>query len=125
MLCVTWLKAAPSAGSFSQSDSEGGINDNNKGAAMDHGTHDRRRRRFKAVTAADDIKVAWASRPCLLTREANMPDTKESKNKALVLKAFDALFNRRDYAQAERYWSSGYVQHSAHIKPGREGFSTS
>ena len=50
-----------------------------------------------------------------------MADNKESRNKALVLKAFDALFNRRNYAEAERYWSSGYIQHSAHIKPGREG----
>src|SRR5438094_761917 len=63
------------------------------------------------MTVADDI----------VTKEANMADTKESKNKALVLKAFDALFNRRDYAEAERYWSPRYVQHSAHIKPGREG----
>ena len=45
----------------------------------------------------------------------------ESKNKALVLEAFDTLFNKRDYAGAERYWSPDYVQHSAHIKPGREG----
>ena len=50
-----------------------------------------------------------------------MPDTEESRNKALVLKAFDALFNRRDYVEAERYWSPGYVQHSAHIAPGRDG----
>ena len=50
-----------------------------------------------------------------------MPDTKESRNKERVLKAFDSLFNRRDYAQAERYWSPRYIQHSAHIKPGREG----
>ena len=50
-----------------------------------------------------------------------MDDTKEASNKALVLKAFDALFNRRDYAEAERYWSPDYIQHSAHIKPGREG----
>lgn len=50
-----------------------------------------------------------------------MPDTKESRNKSLVLNAFDALFNRRDYDEAERYWSPGYIQHSAHIKPGREG----
>jgi predicted SnoaL-like aldol condensation-catalyzing enzyme len=50
-----------------------------------------------------------------------MPDTKESRNKALVLQAFDALFNKRDYAQAEQYWSPRYIQHSAHIKPGREG----
>ena len=45
----------------------------------------------------------------------------EEKNKALVLKAFDTLFNRRDYAAAERFWSPNYVQHSAHIAPGREG----
>jgi predicted SnoaL-like aldol condensation-catalyzing enzyme len=44
-----------------------------------------------------------------------MSDAKESRNKALVLKAFDALFNKRDYAQAERYWSPRYIQHSAHI----------
>jgi predicted SnoaL-like aldol condensation-catalyzing enzyme len=42
-------------------------------------------------------------------------------NKALVLEAFDNLFNQRDYAKAERYWSPNYIQHSAHIKPGREG----
>src|SRR6201987_4187267 len=50
-----------------------------------------------------------------------MVENKESRNKELVLKAFDALFNRRDYAEAERYWSPRYIQHSAHIKPGREG----
>jgi predicted SnoaL-like aldol condensation-catalyzing enzyme len=42
-------------------------------------------------------------------------------NKALVLEAFDTLFNQRDYAKAERYWSPVYIQHSAHIEPGREG----
>ena len=45
----------------------------------------------------------------------------ESKNKALVLKAFDTLFNKRNYAAAENYWSPDYIQHSAHIGPGREG----
>jgi predicted SnoaL-like aldol condensation-catalyzing enzyme len=45
----------------------------------------------------------------------------ESKNKALVLEAFDTLFNKRDYAAAERFWSTNYIQHSAHIEPGREG----
>jgi predicted SnoaL-like aldol condensation-catalyzing enzyme len=42
-------------------------------------------------------------------------------NKALVLEAFDTLFNKRDYLAAERYWSSNYIQHSAHIPPGRDG----
>src|ERR1700693_949207 len=45
----------------------------------------------------------------------------EEKNKALVLSAFDTLFNKRDYAAAERFWSPKYIQHSAHIAPGREG----
>ncbi len=43
------------------------------------------------------------------------------KNKALVLRAFDALFNKRDYATAEQFWSPQYIQHSTHIAPGREG----
>ena len=45
----------------------------------------------------------------------------EEKNKALVLKAFDTLFNKRDYDTAERFWSPKYIQHSGHIAPGREG----
>ena len=50
-----------------------------------------------------------------------MSQTTPQKNKNLVLEAFDALFNRRDYAAAERFWSPGYIQHSAHIAPGRDG----
>ena len=50
-----------------------------------------------------------------------MNQTIEEKNKELVLKAFDTLFNKRDYAAAEHYWSSNYIQHSAHIEPGRDG----
>jgi predicted SnoaL-like aldol condensation-catalyzing enzyme len=45
----------------------------------------------------------------------------EKKNKELVLKGFDTLFNKRDYAAAEKFWSPNYIQHSAHIAPGREG----
>jgi len=50
-----------------------------------------------------------------------MNQTIEEKNKELVLKAFDTLFNKRDYAAAEKFWSPRYIQHSAHIAPGREG----
>jgi predicted SnoaL-like aldol condensation-catalyzing enzyme len=28
---------------------------------------------------------------------------------------------QRDYAAAERFWSPNYIQHSAHIEPGRDG----
>jgi predicted SnoaL-like aldol condensation-catalyzing enzyme len=45
----------------------------------------------------------------------------EQQNKAFVLEAFETLFNKRDYIAAERYWSRSYIQHSAHIPPGREG----
>lgn len=45
----------------------------------------------------------------------------ESRNKALVLEAFDTLFNKRDYAKAAEFWSKNYIQHSAHIPPGRDG----
>ena len=40
-----------------------------------------------------------------------MSQTLQEKNKALVLEAFDTLFNKRDYAAAERYWSPNYIQH--------------
>jgi predicted SnoaL-like aldol condensation-catalyzing enzyme len=50
-----------------------------------------------------------------------MPKTTSEQNKALVLEAFDTLFNKRDYAAAEKFWSPDYIQHSAHIAPGREG----
>ncbi len=50
-----------------------------------------------------------------------MSQTVQKQNKALVLEAFDTLFNKRDYEAAKRYWSPHYIQHSAHIEPGREG----
>ena len=50
-----------------------------------------------------------------------MAKTTEEANKLLVLEAFDTLFNKRDYKAAERYWLSNYIQHRAHIPPGRDG----
>ena len=50
-----------------------------------------------------------------------MDQTVQSKNKALVLEAFDTLFNKRDYDAAARFWTDTYIQHSAHIEPGRDG----
>jgi predicted SnoaL-like aldol condensation-catalyzing enzyme len=45
----------------------------------------------------------------------------QEANKAIVIEAFDTLFNRRDYVAAEKFWLPQYIQHSAHIGPGREG----
>ncbi len=50
-----------------------------------------------------------------------MAATIAEKNKALVMTAFDTLFNQRDYEAAKQFWSDTYIQHSAHIEPGREG----
>jgi predicted SnoaL-like aldol condensation-catalyzing enzyme len=50
-----------------------------------------------------------------------MTRTIEEANQKLVLKAFDTLFNKRDYKTAEDFWSPSYIQHSAHIAPGRDG----
>jgi predicted SnoaL-like aldol condensation-catalyzing enzyme len=50
-----------------------------------------------------------------------MPKTTPEQNKALVLEAFEVLFNNRDYVAAERYWSDRCIQHSAHIARGRDG----
>src|ERR1700733_9811991 len=50
-----------------------------------------------------------------------MSNSSPERNKAIVLEAFETLFNKRDYAAAERFWSPNYIQHSAHIAAGREG----
>ena len=47
--------------------------------------------------------------------------TTTEQNKKLALEAFDTLFNKRDYAAAEKFWSGNYIQHSAHIPSGRDG----
>jgi predicted SnoaL-like aldol condensation-catalyzing enzyme len=57
----------------------------------------------------------------ILKRGRTMSDLNSEKNKATVLKAFNTLFNKRDYTAAERFWSPSYIQHSAHIEPGRDG----
>jgi predicted SnoaL-like aldol condensation-catalyzing enzyme len=50
-----------------------------------------------------------------------MSNSSPARNKAIVLEAFETLFNKRDYVAAERFWSPDYIQHSAHIAPGGEG----
>jgi predicted SnoaL-like aldol condensation-catalyzing enzyme len=50
-----------------------------------------------------------------------MSKSSPERNKAIVLEAFETLFNKRNYDAAERFWSPKYIQHSAHIAPGRGG----
>ena len=39
-----------------------------------------------------------------------MNDSKSENNKAIVLEAFETLFNKRDYTAAERFWSPNYIE---------------
>jgi predicted SnoaL-like aldol condensation-catalyzing enzyme len=48
-----------------------------------------------------------------------MNESKEEKTKALVLDAFDVLFNKKDFAKAAEYWSEWYIQHSALVPAGK------
>jgi predicted SnoaL-like aldol condensation-catalyzing enzyme len=57
----------------------------------------------------------------MMQEEAPVGTPADERNKAFVLEAFDTLANRRDFVAAERFWSPGYIQHSAHIPPGRDG----
>ena len=50
-----------------------------------------------------------------------MSSSREERNKSIVLDAFETLFNKRDYKNAQKFWSPKYIQHSAHIPPGRDG----
>jgi predicted SnoaL-like aldol condensation-catalyzing enzyme len=55
------------------------------------------------------------------TRSNAMIEDRGAQNKALVLGAFDALFNHKNFAAAETLWAEEYIQHSSLIAPGREG----
>ena len=54
-----------------------------------------------------------------------MSQTTQEKNKALVLDAFDTLFNKRDYEAALRYWSPNYIQHRRILPRAGAAFLTS
>src|SRR5213594_4276472 len=73
------------------------------------------------MAANQPSNVPLGRNPVCRVRRKRMNQTIESRNKTLVLEAFDTLFNKRDYAAAEHYWSPNYIQHSAHIAPGRVG----
>jgi predicted SnoaL-like aldol condensation-catalyzing enzyme len=67
-----------------------------------------------------DTSISFVSKRREAVAIQNKP-TSQDRNVQTVLDAFDALFNKRDYASAEHFWSPQYIQHSAHIPPGRDG----
>ncbi len=59
--------------------------------------------------------------PMKITRPAEQPfDHHPGRNKALVLEAMTALFQRHDASAVERLYAPDYVQHNPHIPQGRE-----
>jgi predicted SnoaL-like aldol condensation-catalyzing enzyme len=78
-------------------------------------------RSFEVGITGDDASRLPSGGHSAEKRGTHMTSTTPEQNKALVLKAFDTLFNKRDYEAASRFWSDKYIQHSAHIEPGREG----
>jgi hypothetical protein len=59
--------------------------------------------------------------PAAELRRPKMSESTLQRNKTFVLEAFEMLFNRKDFVAAEKFWSPSYIQHSAHIPPGRDG----
>src|ERR1700716_463632 len=78
-------------------------------------------RSFEVGITGDDASRLPSGGHSPEKRGTHMTSTTPEQNKALVLEAFDTLFNKRDYEAASRFWSDKYIQHSAHIEPGREG----
>jgi predicted SnoaL-like aldol condensation-catalyzing enzyme len=50
-----------------------------------------------------------------------MSQSLQERNKAIVIEAFETLFNKRDYVAAEKFWAADYIQHASHLAQGREG----
>ena len=44
-----------------------------------------------------------------------MQKTTQEKNKELLVAGFNTLFNKRDFAEAEKLWSPNYIQHSGKV----------
>src|ERR1700752_922958 len=70
------------------------------------------------------IKEAAAMSSPAEARRSEMSESTTQRNKPFVLEAFETLFNKKDFVAAEKFWSPNYIQHSAHIPPGRDGLFT-
>ena len=70
----------------------------------------------KGITAASLEELKKPAAPPDPEKEAELREANE-----LAYGLQKGLFNKKDYAAAERFWSPNYIQHSAHIPPGREG----
>ncbi|WP_198148867.1 nuclear transport factor 2 family protein [Luteibacter yeojuensis] len=61
----------------------------------------------------------------VVTRQPDrMSDARPARNKALVVEAMEALFQRRDASAVDRLYAPGYVQHNPNIPQGRDALRT-
>lgn len=76
--------------------------------------------------AAALLAVAALSTPVLVqakatgTRAALTQYRLTQANKALVVKAYQALFGDHDLTALDRYWAENYIQHNPTMKDGRD-----
>lgn len=56
------------------------------------------------------------------TGAARRDDRHEQRNRALVLRFCEAVYNRRDFAVAERLLAEDFIQHNPKIPTGRRAF---
>jgi predicted SnoaL-like aldol condensation-catalyzing enzyme len=57
-----------------------------------------------------------------VAKESQMTESTPARSKASALEAFERLPNKKDFVAAEKFWSSNYIQHSAHVPAARDGF---
>jgi predicted SnoaL-like aldol condensation-catalyzing enzyme len=80
---------------------------------------------FKSFAAAL-LAVAALSTPVLVhaketgTKAALSQYRLTQANKALVVKAYQALFGDHDLTALDRYWAENYIQHNPTMKDGRD-----
>ncbi|OBQ69901.1 hypothetical protein EB233_12205 [Mesorhizobium erdmanii] len=70
-----------------------------------------------AAVALTAVAHAGTSKPA---REAVQQHELTQKNKALVLKAYQALFGDHDLTALDRYWAENYIQHNPTMTDGRD-----
>ncbi|WP_343315452.1 nuclear transport factor 2 family protein [Brucella sp. BE17] len=76
------------------------------------------------VTLADGELLRMTGQIVVTNPAADLSDARPERNKALVLEAMTALFQRRDAAAVERFYAPDYVQHNPNIPQGRDALKS-
>ncbi len=83
------------------------------------------RLRVHSIVTMPDGTFLRMTGPIAITREAALPsDDLPERNKALVLEAMTALFQKRDATAVERLYAPDYIQHNPGIPQGRAALAS-